>query len=97
MKASFIFYLLGIADVSILFYNFGQTLKWLTCTKINRPYILERRVYLTGNEKPNTPLEILFIHRKRTDIQQCFPKYKTFLQFQTAKNVLYYGTEVVFF
>ena len=45
MKSSFIFYLLGIADVVILFYNLGQTFKWLTCTETNTPYILERREY----------------------------------------------------
>ena len=45
MKSSFIFYLLGIADVDILFYNLGQTYTSLTCTKIDTPYILERREY----------------------------------------------------
>ena len=43
MESSLIFYLLGIANVVILFYNLGQTFKWLTCMKINTPYILERR------------------------------------------------------
>ena len=33
MKGSFIFYLLGIAILSIWFYNLGQTFKWLTCTE----------------------------------------------------------------
>ena len=45
MASSFIFYLLRIADVDILFYNLGQTFKWLTCTENNTPYILDRREY----------------------------------------------------
>jgi hypothetical protein len=43
MKSSFIFYLFVIVDVVVLFYNLGQTYTWLTCMKINTPYILEQR------------------------------------------------------
>jgi len=48
MKGIFIFYLLGIAYVSTLFYNLGQTFNWLTCTETNTAYILERREYYIG-------------------------------------------------
>ena len=51
MKGSFIFYLLGIVDVCVLFYNLGQTFKWLTCTETNTPYILKRREYIIKYQK----------------------------------------------
>ena len=57
MKSSFIFYLLGIADIVILFYNLGQTFKWLTCMETNTPYILELREYNAISETPDTQRE----------------------------------------
>ena len=57
MQGSFIFYLLGIVDVSILFYNLGQTFKWLTCTETNTPYILERRGYYSKGSAGGTAIE----------------------------------------
>ena len=59
MKSSFLFYLLGIADVVILFYNLGQTFKWLTCTETNTPYILVWREYLFEHGGALTFQEIL--------------------------------------
>ena len=40
MKSIVIVYLLGIANVDILFYNLGQTYKCLTSMKVDAPYIL---------------------------------------------------------
>ena len=54
MASSFIFYLLGIADVDILFDNLGQTIKWLICMENNTPYILDRREYqIEAGRLPN--------------------------------------------
>ena len=62
MKSSFMFYLLGIAYVIILFYNLGQTFKWLTSTEINTPYILERTmIYLFSPVAMHGLLPIIFI------------------------------------
>ena len=40
MKSSFMFYLLGIADVIILFYNPGQTFKCLPCKLLGNVFAL---------------------------------------------------------
>lgn len=41
----FIFYLFCNVDIDILFYNLGETYMCLFFTKIDAPYILERRDY----------------------------------------------------